>query len=326
MAGLTAPGALAVDSAHPMRSAIDFKGKTILVVDDDEHTRNLLRDLCESAGFTVTTAEDGVEATRHIEAARPDLMLLDLMMPRRDGFQVLQWVRQDARYAELPVILLTAIGEMDGKIRGMELGADDYVTKPFKLLELQTRINSALTVREYRRRLLDAEEELSQFRAVDPVTGAGTYSQLKAALDSELARSRRYGRPAACLLFGFDDCHAIRADLGRDAADRHLARAVKALLGCLRAADRLFRLDTCEFIALLPETDARGARAVAERLADALRPVTVQGSDGLLQLRPRFGGAAFPTEGVRTTEELLRVANQSYRSLLERPGAVFFEP
>lgn len=308
-----------------MRPSVDFKDRLILVVDDDEHTRNLLRDLCESSGFRVVTADDGVEATERISDAKPDLVLLDLMMPRRDGFSVLRWVRDDARYAELPVIILTAIGEMDGKIKGMELGADDYITKPFKLIELQTRINSALTVREYRRRLLDAEEELSQFRALDPVTGAGTYSQLKASLDGELARSRRYGRPAACLMFGFDDYQALRYELGREASDQYLARAAQAINGCLRGADRLFRVDTDEFVVLLPETDLPGARIVAERLAATLKAITADGPNGKVSVVARFGGAVFPNERVRTTEDLLREANHSYRGLQQRPGTVLFD-
>ncbi|MEW6430472.1 MAG: response regulator [Myxococcota bacterium] len=308
-----------------MPPRVDFKDRLILVVDDDEHTRNLLRDLCESSGFRVVTAEDGVEATERISDAKPDLVLLDLMMPRRDGFSVLRWVREDARYAELPVIILTAIGEMDGKIKGMELGADDYVTKPFKLIELQTRINSALTVREYRRRLLDAEEELSQFRALDPVTGAGTYAQLKASLDGELARSRRYGRPAACLMFGFDDYQTLRYELGREASDQYLARAAQAINGCLRGADRLFRVDTDEFVVLLPETDLAGARVVAERLAATLKGLSVDGPNGKMRVVARFGGAMFPHERVRTTEDLLREANQSYRALQQRPGVIVFE-
>jgi diguanylate cyclase (GGDEF)-like protein len=245
-------------------------------------------------------------------------------MPRRDGFAVLRWVRGDERFAELPVIILTAIGEMDGKIRGMELGADDYVTKPFKLIELQTRINSALTVREYRRRLMDAEEELSQFRALDSVTGAGTYSQLKASLDAELARSRRYGRPAACLLFGFDDYPALRYELGREASDQYLARAIQAISGCLRGADRLFRVDTDQFVILLPETDLAGARAVAERLAAVLKTVSAEGPNGKLSVVARFGGAVFPHERVRSTEDLLREANQSFRELQRKAGALIF--
>src|SRR4051812_25653381 len=108
--------------------------RLILIVDDDEHTRNLLRDLCEASGFRVNLAEDGVEALEKLSADKADLLLLDLMMPRKDGFAVLKQVRETDGWTELPVIVLTAMGDMDGKIRGMELGADDYVTKPFKLI------------------------------------------------------------------------------------------------------------------------------------------------------------------------------------------------
>ncbi|MCU0696445.1 MAG: response regulator [Myxococcaceae bacterium] len=296
-------------------NAPDFSNRVVLIVDDDEHTRTLLKDLCETSGFKTLVAEDGVEAMDHISRTRPDLMLLDLMMPRRDGFSVLKAVRETTELAELPVIVLTAMGDMDGKIRGMELGADDYITKPFKLIELQTRINSALTVREYRRRLLDAEDELAQFRAVDPVTGAGTYSQLKASLDSELARSRRYGRPAACLMFGFDDYQGLRYQLGRDACDGYLAKVVNEAKSAMRGADRLFRIDTDEFVALLPETDLPGARIVAERMLTLLQAIPIEGPHGRLRVVTRFGGAVFPSDRVRSSEDLLREANKSFRAL-----------
>ncbi len=303
----------------------DLNDKLVLVVDDDEHTRNLLRDLCVSSGFRVNEAEDGNEALSRLAAEKPDLMLLDLMMPRRDGFSVLKAVRENTELAELPVIILTAMGDMDGKIHGMELGADDYVTKPFKLIELQTRINSALMVRQYRRRLMAAEEELAQFRALDPVTGAGTYSQLKASLDSELARSRRYGRPAACLMFGFDDYQGLRYQLGRDACDAYLGKVANEIRGVLRGADRLFRVDSDEFVILLPETDFKGARIVAERLNDAVTRVIVEGPNGRMRVVSRVGGAVFPNERIRSSEDLLREANRSFRELRELTAKVVFD-
>ncbi len=300
----------------PIRKDLDFSNRLVLVVDDDDPTRMLLKDLCESSNFRVMAAADGLEAVEKISEHKPDLVLLDLMMPLKDGFSVLKWAREDTRFADLPIIILTAAGEMDGKIRGMELGADDFVTKPFKLIELQTRINSALMVREYRRRLFDAEEELAQFRAVDPVTGAGTYSQLKASLDAELARSRRYGRPAACLMFGFDDYAGLRYKLGRDACDAYLTRLFLGVSSCLRLADRLFRIDSDEFVLLLPETDLPGGRLVAQRILDVMKDIVAEGPNGPLGVTVRCGGGVFPSELVRTSEDLLREANKSYRSLM----------
>ncbi len=309
--------------APPIRKDLDFSNRLVLVVDDDDPTRMLLRDLCESSNFRVIAAADGVEAVEQIATHAPDLVLLDLMMPLKDGFSVLKWAREDARFAELPIIILTAMGEMDGKIRGMELGADDFVTKPFKLIELQTRMNSALMVREYRRRLFDAEEELAQFRAVDPVTGAGTYSQLKASLDAELARSRRYGRPAGCLMFGFDDYAGLRYKLGRDACDAYLTRLFQGVLGCLRTADRLFRIDSDEFVVLLPETDLPGAKLVGQRILDVIKDIVADGPSGPLGVGARCGGATFPQDTIRTSEDLLREANRSYRALQNSPQTLF---
>jgi diguanylate cyclase (GGDEF)-like protein len=254
---------------------------------------------------------------------KPDLVLLDLNVPLKDGFSVLKWVRGDTRFGDLPIIILTASGQMDGKIRGMELGADDFVTKPFKLIELQTRINSALMVREYRRRLFDAEEELAQFRAVDPVTGAGTYSALKASLDAELARSRRYGRPAACLMFGFDDYPGLRYKLGRDACDAYLTRLFQGVISCLRAADRLFRIDSDEFVILLPETDHPGSRLVAQRILDVMKDIVVEGPNGVIGVSVRCGGAVFPSETIRTSEDLLRETNKSYCALQTAGRSLF---
>jgi len=300
--------------------------KSVLVVDDDEHTRNLLKDLCETAGYTVRLAEDGIEGLALIHESTPDLVLLDLMMPRKDGFQVLRALRDETRFKELAVIILTAMGDMDGKIRGMELGADDYVTKPFKLIELQTRIHSALLVREYRARLEAAEEELQQLRALDPATGAGTYSQLKASLDSELARSRRYGRPAAALMFGFDDYQGVRQALGRESCDQYLGRLSQEIKGALRGADRLFRMSADEFVMLLPETDLKGAKVVADRLWSVCAAVTAESSAGPITPKLRIGGAIFPHERVRSSEDLLREAHKSYRALQTAAQKFVFEP
>ena len=111
-------------------------------------------------------------------------------------------------------------------------------------------------VRDYRKQLVAAEEELAQLRALDPVTGAGTYSQLKASLDAEIARARRYGRPAAALLFGLrrlpGRCATSSAARSATSSSADLAQAIR---DSLRGADRLFRMDVDEFVVLLPETD-----------------------------------------------------------------------
>lgn len=301
--------------------------RKILIADDDERTRNILRDMCEIGGYQVALASDGEEALAKIRSEPPDLLLLDLSMPRRDGFSVLQELREGAAHADLPVVVLTATGDMEGKIRGMELGADDYLAEPFKLIDLQTRIGSALQVREYRKKLLAAEEELAKLRALDPVTGVSTDAQLKASLDGEIARARRYGRPVAVLFFGFDDSPSLRSQLGREKLDELVREMAREIRVSLRGADQIFRVANDEFVVLLPETDLKGSRVAAERLEKIVGALKADGRDGPFAVRVRIGGAVFPHERIHSTQDLLREANRVYEAL-RQAGAdpLIFEP
>ena len=116
----------------------------ILVIDDDPHIVRLLRAYLEQAGYGVLTAYDGAEAMRMLRAERPDLVLLDLMLPDRDGREVARIVRNDPSLAHTPIIMLTARVEDHDKIVGLELGADDYVTKPFNPGEVVARVRAVL--------------------------------------------------------------------------------------------------------------------------------------------------------------------------------------
>jgi DNA-binding response OmpR family regulator len=115
--------------------------KTILVVDDKAALRNLVREYLEAEGFRVVIAADGREALYSARQEKPDLILLDLMMPEMNGYDFLKTYRKER---ETPVILLTAKLDETDKVLGLELGADDYVTKPFGMKELVARINAVL--------------------------------------------------------------------------------------------------------------------------------------------------------------------------------------
>ena len=116
----------------------------ILVVDDDPQIVRLVRTYMEQAGFHVTTAGDGDTALHAIRARRPDILILDLMLPGRDGLSVTQIIRADAELASLPILMLTARVDDIDRILGLELGADDYVTKPFHPREVVARVKAIL--------------------------------------------------------------------------------------------------------------------------------------------------------------------------------------
>ena len=119
----------------------NFRNKLILVVDDEERMSRFIRLNLEHDGFQVLEANRGMKALNLIREQIPDLVLLDVMMPDLDGFEVLQMIRESH---QVPVIMLTAKGEEDDKVRGLELGADDYVTKPFSPRELVSRVKAVL--------------------------------------------------------------------------------------------------------------------------------------------------------------------------------------
>ena len=119
-------------------------GHRILVVDDDTKIVRLVRTYLEQAGMTVFTAYDGEEAMHAIRHERPDLIVLDLMLPKRDGWEITKRVRADERLANTPILMLTARVEDSDRILGFELGADDYLTKPFNPLEVVARVRAIL--------------------------------------------------------------------------------------------------------------------------------------------------------------------------------------
>lgn len=119
----------------------------VLIVEDDAFNVRLLSEVCKTAGYAVRVAMDGIAALQAVDEKQPDLILLDVMIPRLDGLAVLENLRAREACAHLPIILVTAIQSEEQLLRGVDLGADDYIIKPFRIAELRQRIQSALEVR-----------------------------------------------------------------------------------------------------------------------------------------------------------------------------------
>ncbi|GAP20079.1 response regulator transcription factor [Leptolinea tardivitalis] len=118
-----------------------LKNRVVLVVDDEERMAHFVRLNLEQDGFQVVEAYRGLDAIQKMRDSMPDLILLDVMMPDIDGFEALQMIRE---FSSVPVIMLTAKGEEEDKVRGLELGADDYITKPFSPRELSSRVKAVM--------------------------------------------------------------------------------------------------------------------------------------------------------------------------------------
>ena len=148
-------------------SAVENPNARLLVVDDNENNRDIVSRLLEREGYAVATAEDGAAALEQIKAQPPDLVLLDVMMPVMDGIEACQRIKDDPDSRLIPVVIMTALGQVDDRVRGIQAGADDFLTKPVNRGELLARIQTSLrlkqTVDTKLDRLRGAQEYLARF-------------------------------------------------------------------------------------------------------------------------------------------------------------------
>lgn len=145
----------------------DDAGSTILIVDDNEQNLELIQAYLEGLGCIIRTATDGHEAVTSVEASLPDIILLDVMMPRMSGFQACQRIKADPRSRDIPIVMVTALNELGDVERAVECGADDFLTKPVNKLELVTRVRSLLRVRRLKKELDRTLEELRRMPSGD---------------------------------------------------------------------------------------------------------------------------------------------------------------
>ncbi|MBN2495548.1 MAG: response regulator [Deltaproteobacteria bacterium] len=266
----------------------------ILVVDDDKLNAALMREICENAGYVVVEVHEGAKAVDLVCKEMPDLVLLDIMMSVKDGFEVCAEIKSNPETARIPVIMVTAIGDLDSKIRCMELGADDYITKPFRMFDLQARVRTVMDSRLPKRA---AGEKSSSSRGPGHVGG---FRLLRVDLDYEFKRARRYGHELTCAMVRIDGYDELfRTERVREAMDI-INTVASALVENLREVDRIYRIDDDVFVLVMPETDRLSAQVPLGRIRQILSQQI--GSRSALTTHE----ASFPEQEFETSQDMLR--------------------
>ena len=206
-----------------MNDAREMQGKQILVVDDDRNLRKIIQTNLELAGYDVTTAANGEEALRVLDSMQPDLIVLDVMMPLMDGYEVARRIRRHPANTHVPIIMLTAKSEVEDKLAGFEAGADDYITKPFGPQELLARVKAKI-------RRVEVDSSLS------PLTRLPG----NLAIEAELRRRIDEKAPFAVLYLDLDNFKAFNDVYGFTHGDE----AIQLIASC--AVDVVRRRGTAE--------------------------------------------------------------------------------
>ena len=282
----------------------------ILVVDDSEPNLILLRSLLLLEGYRVTAARNGLEALEAALAEPPDLVLLDVLMPEMSGYEVCQRLKAHPSTSDVPIIFVTAKGEVNERVIGLEVGADDYISKPYHPDELRARVKAALRTKTARDRLRQEREEMAAQAITDSLTGAFNRRFLNARLDEEVERARRYGGELACLMLDLDYFKTVNDRFGHATGDLVLRDFVDQVRQCLRSSDLLARYGGEEFTIVATGTGLQGALTTAEKLRRFVQDQefrTVRGER--LRLTTSVGVASLRLE--ETSETLLARADQA---------------
>jgi diguanylate cyclase (GGDEF)-like protein len=276
----------------------------VLVVDDSEFIHELVRARLREEGLQVEHELTGEAGIRHAIEVRPDLILLDIELPDVDGFEVCRRLKERGETRTIPVIFLTGQSDTKAKVRGLDLGAVDYVTKPFDEVELRARVRAALRTK----RLQDL---LQQQSFLDGLTGLWNRSYLDHRLEGELNIARRYERRLSLLLGDIDHFKRVNDTHGHLFGDYVIQRIAEALSTHARRSDIACRYGGEEFALLLPSAGLDEASVVAERLRVAVEASPFELRAAPVHVTISFGVAS--TEGLDplTTESLIARADRA---------------
>ncbi len=298
-------------ASHPAVRTASGEPACILVVDDHEDNVELLRARLEARGYRVEAAMDGQEALDKVFASPPDLILLDVMMPRVDGIEVVRRLKGTPDLPFIPIIMQTALETTEDKVEGLDAGADDYITKPINFAELEARVKSLLRIKALQEELANANATLLKMSQTDGLTGVDNRRHSEERLTEMFQHAARLAEPLACVMCDVDHFKSVNDSHGHQAGDAVLKQVAEILRESARGIDRVGRYGGEEFIILLPAANIDDAVAFAERVREAVegRAFTYEG--GTIHRTLSAGVAAWPHPDVRHQEALVKAADDA---------------
>jgi diguanylate cyclase (GGDEF)-like protein len=282
-----------------------MSGETLLIVDDDRWVHESLEEVLRGRVANILHAYEPEEALRLAATAGPDVILLDVNLPRVDGFKLCRHLKETPSTRDVPILFVTIEANVERLARALEIGAIDYIRKPFDPVELRARVEGALRLGRMIALLRDQAW-------IDPLTGLKNRAALDDALDAATAAFERVGQHAALLLLDLDHFKRVNDEHGHGIGDELLRAVGAAIRASCRPYDTAARFGGDEFAVLYTQIDARAARHAADRLLEAVRRATSGAARGGVKARASAGLVTVEVGGERfTAAELLKAADEA---------------
>jgi len=244
-------------------------GTTILCIDDDHDILNRLENILTGAGYAVIKATDGKQGIREALERKPDLILLDIVMPGMDGYEICKKIRDNEETKNIPIIFLTAKKEDEDEVKGLKIGAVDYMRKPFHPPIVKSRIRTHLDLKL-------KTDMLGKLAFIDGLTNIFNRRKFDEMLNQEWKRAMRNKSSLSLIMSDIDHFKGYNDHYGHTAGDdclRSVSRGLQNLLQ--RPADLLARYGGEEFAVILPETDYAGAIYISNVLLKGIEDLNI---------------------------------------------------
>lgn len=283
----------------------------ILVVDDDAANLRLVAETLDGSHYQLETASDGIEAIERVKQSPPDLMILDVMMPKMNGLEVCRIVKSLSTDSFIPIILVTIKGDVDSKVTGLKLGADDYLAKPYNPLELRARVASMLRIKALQDKVNAKRRELEALSMTDDLTGLFNHRAMQQRLRDEFVRAQRYNEPLSVLMIDVDHFKQVNDRHGHLFGDHVLAELARVIEASVREIDVCARYGGEEFMVILPQTHFTGSLLVAERVWRAVSKHGFQNDGVHHRITISIGISFYPNKNVHGVEQLIGFADEA---------------
>lgn len=276
---------------------------TVLVADDSEHDRSLARRALEPAGYRVVEAIDGQQAVEVFAQEQPDLVMLDVVMPRLSGLDACRIIKAKSQSAYLPIMMVSTRNSVNARVEGLKTGADDYLGKPYDIDELRARVEALLRVR----------------RSLISATAPSTAPSAEHRLADEFDRATKYSDPLACLRIELDRYTDIAA-VSNSTAVELIDRLQGLIQSSVRTIDVVLPVDEKGYMLILPNTHFPGALSVAERIWRAAR--TLQLPPAMARVASVSIGVSFyPNRDTQSPADLTRLVDLALSRARNEGGA-----